>query len=208
MAGKKPLTPKQAQFVEEYAIDLCATKAAIRAGYSAKTAEQIGCQLLRKPQVKLAVEAAMQARSQRTEITADRVLQEYALLAFADMADYLRFADDGNVYLDWSNLPEGATRVVGEVVQDVYTEGRGEDGREVKRTRFKLHPKLPALEALAKHLLLFPNPKQAHEHTGPDGGPIDTKTEIDFSKLTTDDLRNLRDIAGRSASGAGATDSD
>ncbi len=197
MTEKTRLTPKQARFIEEYLVDLNATQAATRAGYSAKTAEQKGYQLLQKPAIKEAVEAAKQARSQRTEITADRVLQEYALIAFADMADYLTFAEDGAVYLDWSGLPEGATRIIGELVQDEYTDGRGDDAREVKKTRFKLHPKLPALEALAKHLLLFPNPKQAHEHTGKDGGPI--RVGPDLSKLSDKELKTLERIIGRTA---------
>ncbi len=72
MAG---LTPKQEVFVREYLVDLNATQAAIRAGYSAATAEVQGHQLLKKTLVAAAVQAAMDARSARTEITADYVLQ-------------------------------------------------------------------------------------------------------------------------------------
>lgn len=68
------LTAKQARFVEEYLIDLNATQAAIRAGYSAKTARQIGDENLSKPDIAAAVQAAMDERSARTEITADYVL--------------------------------------------------------------------------------------------------------------------------------------
>lgn len=79
------LTPKQATFVREYLIDLNATQAAIRAGYSAKTAEQQGYQLLQHTSVATAVEVAMAERSKRTEITADRVLAELAKIGFADI---------------------------------------------------------------------------------------------------------------------------
>ena len=68
------MTPKQQQFVQEYLIDLNATQAATRAGYSAKTANEQGCRLLANVSVKAAVQAAMDARSARTEITADYVL--------------------------------------------------------------------------------------------------------------------------------------
>jgi len=87
--SQKPLTPKQQRFVEEYLIDLNATQAAIRAGYSEKTAEVQGCRLLTIAKIGLAVREAMEKRSARTEITADRVLQEYAKLGFANMADYI-----------------------------------------------------------------------------------------------------------------------
>ncbi len=69
------LTPKQACFVEEYLIDLNATQAAIRAGYSPKTAEVQGSRLLGNVTVREAVEAGMKARSKRTEITQDEVIE-------------------------------------------------------------------------------------------------------------------------------------
>ena len=70
----KALTAKQSRFVEEYLVDLNATQAAARAGYSAKTAEQQGYQLLQKTSVQQAIAEAMSKRSERTEITADQVL--------------------------------------------------------------------------------------------------------------------------------------
>jgi len=74
MAAKK-LTPKQQRFVDEYLVDLNATQAAIRAGYSAKTAGSIGQRLLTKIEIQAELAAAMAAREERTEITADYVLR-------------------------------------------------------------------------------------------------------------------------------------
>jgi phage terminase small subunit len=68
------LTPKQHRFVDEYLIDLNATQAAIRAGYSERTAYSIGDENLKKPEIASVIQAAMDERSQRTEITADYVL--------------------------------------------------------------------------------------------------------------------------------------
>ena len=82
LGGVMALTKKQQLFVEEYLKDLNATQAAIRAGYSAKTAYAIAEKLLRKAEIKQAIQEAMKARSDRTEITQDRVLQELARLAF------------------------------------------------------------------------------------------------------------------------------
>lgn len=78
------LTPKQQRFVGEYLVDLNATQAAIRAGYSARTAGKIGSENLSKPEIAAAVSAAQDERAKRTGITADRVLQELALIAFGD----------------------------------------------------------------------------------------------------------------------------
>lgn len=72
MAGG--LNPKQQRFIDEYLIDLNATQAAVRAGYSARTAEAQGSRLLSHVKVKEAVDAAIAARSARTAITADYVL--------------------------------------------------------------------------------------------------------------------------------------
>lgn len=70
------LTPKQEAFVREYLLDLNATQAAIRAGYSAKTAEVQGCRLLRNAQVSAAVTEAQTKRAERVEIDADYVLRQ------------------------------------------------------------------------------------------------------------------------------------
>lgn len=82
------LTPKQKNFIDEYLLDLNATQAAIRAGYSRKTANRIGPQLLVKTCIQEELAKAMQRRAKRTEITADRVLKELAAIALDDAADY------------------------------------------------------------------------------------------------------------------------
>jgi len=69
----RKLAPMQSVFVQEYLIDLNATQAAIRAGYSAKTAEQQGYQLLQKPSVQAAIAARQKEREQRTAVTAERL---------------------------------------------------------------------------------------------------------------------------------------
>lgn len=74
------LRPKQAAFVAEYLIDLNATQAAIRAGYSAATAGSIGGELLQKPEIQDAIREAMQKRAERTEITQDKVLSDIELI--------------------------------------------------------------------------------------------------------------------------------
>lgn len=82
------LTAKQERFVEEYLVDLNATQAAIRAGYSQKTADRIGPELLGKTCVSESIQKARQRREQRTAITQDRVLKELEKVGFAAAADY------------------------------------------------------------------------------------------------------------------------
>lgn len=155
------LTPRQARFVEEYLIDLNATQAAIRAGYSEKTAEAQASRLLTKVKVASAVALAQARRSERTEITQDSVLRELALLGFADMGSYVEINPDGSARLDWSSLPPGGTKVIHEITQDVALErdGYDEDGKpqftNVRKTKFKLYDKRAALVDIGKHLGMF-----------------------------------------------------
>src|SRR5580700_11370390 len=109
------LTPKQARFVQEYLIDLNAAQAAIRAGYSAKTARVIGHENLTNPDIAAAIEKAMAERAERTRLTADWVVDELRKLAGANMADYMRSTPEGDPYLDFSSLTRDQTAALAEV---------------------------------------------------------------------------------------------
>lgn len=78
------LTPKQEAFVREYLVDLNATQAAVRAGYSKKTAYSVGHENLTKPEIQAAISSAKEARAERVDITADMVLAQWWKLATAD----------------------------------------------------------------------------------------------------------------------------
>jgi phage terminase small subunit len=157
------LTAKQQVFVAEYLIDLNATQAAIRACYSAKTAQWIGPQLLTKTHVSDAVQAAMKAREGRTEITQDRVLKEYAKLAFLDPR---RFYSETGRLIPIHELPaEVAAALSG---MEVTTErGNGEDAGLSDVTKIKFADKKGALDSVARHLGMF---KDKTEITGAGGG--------------------------------------
>jgi phage terminase small subunit len=89
------LTLKQERFVQEYLIGANAAQAAIRAGYSAKTARVIGAQNLSKLNVSRAIEKAQTKRAERCELTADLVIDELRKIAFANMADYISRTSQG-----------------------------------------------------------------------------------------------------------------
>lgn len=91
MGKKSALNDKQKRFVQEYLVDLNATQAAERAGYSKQTAYQIGFALLKKLEVQAAISAAMQKRAERTEITQDMVLQRWWQLANANANDLVQY---------------------------------------------------------------------------------------------------------------------
>ena len=81
------LTPKQQRFVEEYLIDLNATQAAIRSGYSEKSAQEIGAENLSKPMVAKAIQEALQERKERVQIDADYVLKRLVEIDQMDVLD-------------------------------------------------------------------------------------------------------------------------
>lgn len=149
------LNLRQSRFVDEYMVDLNATQAAIRAGYSVKTADDLGRKQLQKPAVAAALAERQAERERRTQITADAVVLELAKVAFANMADYMRPGPDGDAVLDFSKLTREQAAALAEVTVEDFKEGRGEDARTVRRIKFKLHDKLSALEKLGRHLGLF-----------------------------------------------------
>lgn len=149
------LTAKQNRFVQEYLIDLNATQAAIRAGYSAKTADRIGPELLGKTCVSQAIEAAQADRAARTGITQNRVLRELALLGFANMRDYMTVQADGTAYVDLSALTRDQAAAIQEITVDEYTDGRGQDARLVKKVKVKLADKRASLVDIGRHLGMF-----------------------------------------------------
>ena len=132
-----------------------ATQAAIRAGYSAKTAALIGHENLRKPNIAEAIETAQGRRAERAELTADMVVDELRNVAFANMIDYLGAAISDDPKSEFFALSRALTAAVVEmVVVDVVT-GQGEAEQRTRRIKFKLHDKLGALDKLAKHLGLY-----------------------------------------------------
>ena len=144
------LTDKQRRFVAEYLVDLNATQAAMRAGYSAKTAAEQASRLLTNVKVKAAIEAGQKKTATKLEITKERIVEELAKLAFSNMQDYMRSTADGDPYLDFSNLTREQAAALAEVTVEDFTDGRGEDARQVRRVKFKLHDKKGSLVDLAK----------------------------------------------------------
>ncbi len=138
------LTEKQQRFVDEYLIDLNATQAAIRAGYSVKTAQEQSARLLSKVMVQQAIAEQMAERSKRTGVNQDRVVLELAKIAFVNAADVIN-AEDATIKLNATSDDTAAIQSV--KVKIIPTkEGEGIE-REVR-----LNDKLKALELLGKHL--------------------------------------------------------
>jgi phage terminase small subunit len=169
------LTVKQRRFCEEYLVDLNATQAAIRAGYSPKTANEQGARLLVNVSIQKRIQKLMDERAKRTNITQDMVIQELAKIAFSNIGDYLKIetCKDGNfeykrlVIFDTDSIPADKKSAIQEIKQN-------SNGG----ISFKLHDKIKALELLGRHLGIF-NDK------------IELSTANPFDELSVEELRAL-----------------
>ena len=179
------LNPRQQRFVEQYLIDLNGTKAVIRAGYSEKGADVQAARLLGNVRISAAIQKAMNARSQRVEISQDRTIQEIARGCFWDPANL--FHEDGSVKQIQEMDPNTRRAIAGFEVVELYA-GEGDQKRAFGRlNKIKLVDRREYLELLGRHQGLFKNElMMKHDFTAElmrvvGGG-------IDFSKITDEEL--------------------
>ncbi len=163
------MTPRQQRFVDEYLIDLNATQAAIRAEYSKKTAASQGERLLRNADVAAAIAEAKTERSEITKIDAAWVLTRLSEEAVADIADL--YTDDGKLkpVAEWPLIWRQGL-VSGLDVDEIKLDG----AKLGQVTKIKLSDRVKRLELIGKHVDVQAFADR-HEHTGKDGGPIETK---------------------------------
>ncbi len=140
------MTKKQERFVEEYLIDLNATQAAIRAGYSPDTAQEQGSRMLSNVMVKKEIDKAIAERSKRTGVNQDRVIQELAKIGFVNIT---------NVVDSTGKIKDDATDEDKACIESIkYKRSDTDAGSSVER-EVKIASKLRALELLGKHLGMF-----------------------------------------------------
>ena len=138
------LTEKQKRFIAEYIVSLNATQAALKAGYSKKTAAYIGAENLRKPQLQAEIQKRIEKIHNKTEITQEKVLAEIAAIAFANGADFAKIVrGNGVVFTPTDELPPDKLPAIASIEEN--TAG----------LRVRLHDKARALELLCKYLGLL-----------------------------------------------------
>ncbi|MCM2441182.1 terminase small subunit [Agrobacterium vitis] len=168
------LTEKKRRFVEAYVLDLRsnATRAAITAGYSAKTAGQTGYELLKKPEIQAAIAKERAKMAARYDVSKDRIVSELAKIAYGNLSDFMKVTSDGTAYIDLSEVDRDQMAALTGIEVEEYAEGRGEDKRDIIKTKIKMADKRAALMDLAK---LCGHIVEKVEHTGANGGAIETK---------------------------------
>lgn len=163
--------PKHELFAQELAKGKTATEAYVLVGY--KDNDGNASKLAAKVQDR--VKEITGKAADKAGVTIERVLAEMAKIGFANMLDYVTINGSGEPIIDLSTLTREQAAAIQEVIVDTHSEREGEDSIAVKRVRFKLLDKRAALVDIGKHLGMF---KERVEHSGPNGGPIET---IDLS---------------------------
>lgn len=166
------MKPKRQAFIQEYLKDFNATQAAIRAGYSKKTARAAGCKLLTFGDVQAALQGALNDRARQSSVTADRILNELTRLAFTHMGRLARWNASGVEFKDSSELTEDDLATVSEI-----TETTNQHGGSLK---VKQYDKVRALELLGRHLGMWNDKLEIVDEDRP------------LSELTDTELMKLR----------------
>jgi len=167
---EKKLTEKQEAFCNEYLIDLNATRAAKRAGYSEDTAYAIGWENLRKPEIQARIAKLREEMAKGFNITKERIIQEYSRLAFFDIRKIHTI--DGALKPITDLDDDSAAAIAGMEVYEEKLDSDDPDEQIVTGTvkKVKLANKIDALDSLVK--VLGYNPVGKIALTDPDGNPV------------------------------------
>ena len=187
-------TPMQRLFIEAYLIHKNATKAAIAAGFSERSANNQGTRLMANDAIRAEIEARLTSTFDRYAITSDRIIRELALIGFGNIDDFVAVQDDGSLVVDFGT----ATREQMASLKSIEIDERTIDGAAagVRKIKISLSDKRQALMDLAKIARLLPADR--HEHSGPGGGSIafdvNVKPEhkIDIESMAPEEREQLR----------------
>lgn len=186
------LSLKKKRFINEYLKDLNATQAAMRSGYSEKTAKSQGQRLLTNVDIQREIQKRMKDREKRTEVTQDMVIKELASIAFSDLADYIEIVEDTGAIRakSFNEMAEGKSRALQSIKEDrvIKEDAKGEQITVYDKINFKLYDKVRALELLGKHLGMF---VEKIEHSG----SIKTTLSISDLKQSIKDYDESRDTS-------------
>lgn len=165
------LTDKQEMFCREYLIDLNATQAAIRAGYSAKTANRTASENMSKPDIQSRITELKAQRNDLVGINATYVLNRLVEIDQMDVLDILTSSGELKPVSQWPKV--WRTTLSGLDVVEMSAEGNA----SALLKKIKWPDKVKNLELLGKHIDVMAFKEQAtHEHTGKNGGPIEMAT--------------------------------
>lgn len=150
------LNEKQKRFAAEYLIDLNASAAARRAGYSKKTAGAQAFELLKKLEIQAEIQKGLEQRAKRTEVTQDRVVNELARIGFSDLREVADWDETGSKWKSSDELSDDAAASIKDIKYTVERRrDRNGDTIDTVNAHMQMHDKKGALELLGRHLGIF-----------------------------------------------------
>lgn len=168
---------KYERFAQEIAKGKTAGDAHALAGYAPNPSN--ADRLKKNNEIRGRIEELLNKSAEKAVISIESVLSELGKVGFANMQDYMKSTDEGDPYLDFSNLTRDQAAALSEVTVESFKEGKGKSAKNVQRVKFKLGDKLSALDKIGRHLGMF---KDRVELTGKDGGAIQVDA-VDMSPL-------------------------
>lgn len=196
----RPLTPKQEKFAQLY-VELGNASEAYRKAYSAKqmkpaTVNRVAFELLQNPKIAARVKELGEKAARPHEITAERVMAELAKIAFSDLENFVTVSQDGDVSFNFQGAAKtGNLAAMSEFTQEVFWEKDGTDGvDQVRRTKFKLHDKIRALELIGKRMAMWLDRQQVE---GPGFMDLFKQMPIDLQSQVIAFYESRRPSGGR-----------
>lgn len=184
------LTAKQQKFCDEYLVDLNSTQAAIRSGYSKSSAKSIGSENLSKPDIQAYLQKKRKNWANKLEVTQERILTEYARIAFSDIRKY--YNEKGMMLLPSEMDDDAAAALAGIKVYEEFEFDMDGNRNHVGDTKeVKIHNKIQALDSLAKHLGMFEKDNQQRK----------PEVKLDISTLSPAELKAILSMKKKMANG-------
>ncbi len=184
-------TPKQRLFIEAYLIHMNATKAAIAAGFSERSANNQGTRLMADDDIRAEIEARLASTFDRYAVTSDRIIRELAKIGFGNIDDFVVVQDDGSLVVDFGT----ATREQMASLKSLEIDERTIDGAAagVRRVKISMTDKRQALMDLAKIARMLPADRL--EHSGSlEHRHVRPEHKIDIEAMDHDERERLRTL--------------
>ena len=188
-------TPKQRLFIETYLIHKNASKAAIAAGFSERSANNQGTRLMANDAIRAEIEARLASTLDRYAVTSDRIMRELALIAFGNIDNFVVVQDDGSLAVDFGT----ATREQMASLKSLEIDERTIDGAApgVRKVKISMSDKRQALMDLAKLAYLLPADRL--EHSGSIEHVVPEEHKIDIEAMAPEEREQLRTLLLRAS---------
>jgi phage terminase small subunit len=183
-------TPKQRLFIEAYLIHKNASKAAIAAGFSERSANNQGTRLMANDAIRGEIEARLASTLDRYAITSDRIIRELAKIAFGNIGDFITVEEGGGAIVDFGT----ATREQMASLKSIEIDERTIDGPApgVRKVKISMSDKRQALMDLAKIARMLPADR--HEHSGSIEHIVKPEHKIDIEAMSPEEREQLRTL--------------